>query len=91
MSETIIAPTEELVEETQTEEPRTHIINPPMNLHIWQSWMDTQDIVNIARVRGIEIVALCGHRFVPRKNPEEYKACDACIEIAGLLMRSEGE
>lgn len=72
-------------------ETRTHIINPPMNLHIWQIGMETQEIVDIARATGQEVVALCGYRWVPKRNPEKYPACDECIRIAGDIMRSRGE
>lgn len=70
---------------------RAHIVNPPLNTHIWRPGMEAQDVVDIARVRQIEIVALCGHRFIPKHNPDKYDACEPCIKIAGDIMREEGE
>lgn len=72
-------------------EGKAHIVNPPNNLHIWRIGMTTQDIVDIARVRGLEVVALCGYRWIPRKDPDAYPACEACFKIAQLLMASNGE
>lgn len=69
----------------------THIINPPANTHIWKPGMNSQDIVDIARATGQTVTALCGKTWVPSRNPEQHPACDTCIEIAGELMRSNGE
>lgn len=70
---------------------KTHIVNPPKNLHIWQPGMEAQEIVNIARFTGQEVVALCDYRWVPKHNPEKFDICQACMDIAGELMRSKGE
>ena len=79
-------------EETNDPNARTHIVNPPMNGHIQQGvFMTAQEIVNKARFLGLEVVALCGYRWVPKHNPEKYDACEACMKIAGILMNQEGE
>lgn len=70
---------------------RTHIVNPPNNLHIWEPGMTAQEIVDIARTRGFPVTALCGYTWVPKRNPEKYDACEECVRIAGELMRSMGE
>ena len=76
-----------VVEEPQVETPKMrHIIIPPANLHIFLPWMRSQDIVDIARVRGLEVVALCGHRWVPRHNPANLPTCDDCVRIAGEIL-----
>lgn len=73
-------------------EHRTHIVNPPDNPHLWTVYsMTAQDIVDIARTAGAKIKALCGYEFVPKANPEKYDACQACMDIAGELMRAKGE
>lgn len=70
---------------------RTHIVNPPMNYHIQKGqYLTPQQIVDIARLSGLEVVALCGYRWVPKHNPEKFDICDTCIKIAGQLIR-EGE
>jgi len=79
-------------EEDDDPNRKTHIINPAMNLEIQRQFgrMETpQEIVNTARAFGVEIVALCGHRLIPVHNPENYDACEACMQIAGDIMRSE--
>lgn len=70
---------------------RTHIVNPPANTHIWVPGMRMQDVVDMARLHGLEVIALCGYKFIPKHNPEVYPACEPCIKIAGELMREAGE
>lgn len=70
---------------------RTHIVNPPNNPHIWQPGMEAQDVVDIARTTGQEITALCGYTWVPKRDPEKFDICDACMKIAGDIMREMGE
>jgi len=70
---------------------RTHIVNPPMNQHIWKPGMRAQDIVDTARLLGEEIQALCGYIFVPKHNPEKFDACEACLQVAGALIRGINE
>jgi DUF3039 family protein len=84
--------TEELVPYEDTDDGadhRAHIVNPPMNLHIWKPGMEGQDIVDLARLTGEEITALCGFKFVPKRNPDKYKACDPCLKIAGHILSME--
>ena len=71
----------------------THIINPPMNSYHswWVPSLNAQEIVNIARVFGEEVTALCGYRWVPKRNPENYPPCQQCFKIAEQLMAAEGE
>jgi hypothetical protein len=71
-----------------------HIVRPADNEHIFPFVMTGkyptgQDIVDIAMVRKIEIIALCGHQWVPSKSIEGRDTCNACIEVAGLI-RSGG-
>lgn len=67
-----------------------HIINPPNNIHIWRKGMSAQDIVDIARVKGLEVKALCGAEFVPTRNPEDVKqTCNACLDIAGMIQNGD--
>lgn len=97
MTQTIseIAPTTTLdvipYEETDDPNIRVHIVNPPNNLHIWRPGMSSQDIVDLARFKGIEVFALCGYRFVPKHNPDKPDACETCMRIAGDIMRGAGE
>lgn len=71
---------------------RTHIVNPAMNGHIQGGvFMTAKEIVNQARFLGVEVVALCNYRFVPKSNPEKYDVCLTCMKVASALMRSVGE
>lgn len=69
----------------------THIVSPPENPHIFTPGMEAQDIVNLARYTGQEVVALCGYKWVPKHNPDKYDACQRCMDIAGAIMRNLGE
>lgn len=80
-----------LLSEPPPKNAKAHIVNPPSNTHIWRPGMTAQDIVDIARVRQIEITALCGYRWIPQQAPDDLDACDTCFEIAGILMRENGE
>lgn len=70
---------------------RTHIVSPPENMHIWQEGWNAQDIVNHARMHGLEVTALCGYKWVPVHNPEKFEACKACFDIAGQIMQGLGQ
>lgn len=78
-------------EEDNDPKRRTHIINPPSNLHIWKPGMSTQDVVDIARFYDLEVIALCGYTWIPKHNPEKYDVCEPCFKIAGDLMRGANE
>lgn len=80
-------------EETNDPNHRTHIINPAMNLDIQHQFgrmEDPQEIVDIARLFGLEITALCGFKLIPVNNPESYDACEACMKIVSEVWSSEG-
>lgn len=70
---------------------KTHIVNPPLNQHIWIPGMTAQEIVDIARNTEQPVKALCGYTWVPKRNPEKYPACDSCVRIAHDLMRGQSE
>lgn len=76
-------------EEPTTPNTRAHIINPPKNTHIWQPGMETQEIADIARMTGQEVVALCGHRWVPRHDPAALDVCEACLDLAQRMIAGE--
>lgn len=38
-----------------------------------------------AYVFGQEVIALCGHTFVPTRDPEKFPLCPKCKEIADSL------
>lgn len=40
-----------------------------------------QAVVTEARIYGLEVEALCGHRWVPERDPRNYPICQACKEL----------
>ncbi len=78
-------------EEPTDANTKTHYVNPPMNLHIWRDGMTTQELVDIARATGQEIVALCGYRWVPKHDPDKLDVCEQCVKIAAQMMAEDDE
>lgn len=70
---------------------RTHIVNPPNNIHIWRPGMEMKELVSIARMTGQKVRALCGYEWVPKHNPEKYDVCEPCMREAQRLMAERGE
>lgn len=71
----------------------THIIRPWENLALvgGNTSASAQDIVDLARISGKEVVALCGYRWVPVRNPEKHPVCQSCMDLAGAIMRDLGQ
>lgn len=70
----------------------THIVRPTDNPHLDDAAdpnITGQDIVDMARLIGAEVTALCGYKFIPKHNPDKYPACQRCFDIAGLIMSGE--
>ena len=38
---------------------------------------------------GEEVEALCGHRFIPTREPYQYPVCDACKAALNALSEAE--
>lgn len=77
-------------EEDNNPDVRTHIINPEMNSHIYEPGMKAKDIVEIARLTGVEVVALCNYRWVPKRNPDKYPVCEKCMAEAYKYIQEAG-
>lgn len=81
-------PTDQVLEYENTDprkEYKAHLINEAGNTHIWQPGMTAQDVVDLARLRGIMLFALCGYTFVPKHDPDNLPACEKCFEIAAQI------
>lgn len=78
--------------DSQDGEHFAHIVNPAMNLDIQRQYgkMDARQIVDTARFLGIEIIALCTKKFVPKHDPGPLPACEKCMEIAGMIIQEDG-
>lgn len=57
-----------------------HIINCPSNKESSEAW------ITEARIYGLEVTALCGHKFIPERNPENKKVCDPCLDLAERIL-----
>lgn len=61
--------------ETETESPnQAHIVDRGDDPR------PATTIVLEARIYGLPLTALCGHIFVPSRNPEDLPACPKCLE-----------
>lgn len=69
---------------------KKHVVNPPSNLHIWKPGMEAQDVVDYARIHGVEVTALCGAKFIPTRNPSDVQeTCDPCLDIMSKILSEE--
>jgi len=50
-----------------TDEDRTHIV--------------TRDELERSRRTGEAVIAFCGKKWVPRRNPDNYPLCPACVKV----------
>ncbi len=58
-----------------TGKPRlAHIVKP-------KNGRSGADLVMEARVYGTEVEALCGHRWVPQRDPKQYPVCPECARL----------
>ena len=47
-----------------------------------------QDIVR-SNVEGVEVMALCGKKWIPNRDPDRYPICPTCKEIMSALRGAE--
>lgn len=74
-------------EDDATGEARAHIVRPEENGQRYD--LSGQDIVDLARLNRTEVVALCGHRFIPTHDPAPALACEPCVDVAAAIMKGE--
>lgn len=60
--------------------------DPDVTAHI----VYPKDKVTEAYVLGFPVEALCGHLFVPSKDPKNKPVCQACLDIWKQMGREEG-
>lgn len=60
-------------------EHRAHIVKRPDDRDSAEAW------VTEARVMGLEVEALCGHRWVPGRDPQKYPVCEVCRDILARM------
>lgn len=59
---------------------RSHIVNCPPDKESTAAWLTE------ARVFSLEVTALCGHRWVPQRDPLRFPICEACVEAANIII-----
>ena len=50
-------------------------------------YVKKDDIVR-ANVEGVPVMALCGKKWIPNRDPSRYPVCPTCKEIKALLFGS---
>ena len=50
--------------------------------------VSAQAVVDAARAQGTPVTALCGHRWVPSRNPDDHPVCKACLAVLDAIRRS---
>jgi len=61
-------------------------VDEPLQAHIvWPKHKVTE-----AYILGIPVAALCGHMFVPSRDPKNRPVCQSCLKIFKALGNKEG-
>lgn len=63
-----------------------HVVRPIENAHIDIDGVKMEGLVDLARMQGTFLVALCGYRWTPKRNPTKYPTCPACLERVEEIM-----
>lgn len=58
---------------------RDEIGNDPDNVAHYVDQRKDQDVTT-AIIEGTELIALCGHRWVPSRDPKKLPVCQPCVE-----------
>lgn len=58
----------------------THMVNCPPDKESTEAW------ITEARVFGLVVTALCGHQWVPSRDPQRYPVCPECVEAANIII-----
>jgi len=65
---------------TQDHSKLTHIVDCPDEEDNAQAW------VNRAKAEGLELTALCGHKWIPESEPVLHPICQTCMDIAQIRL-----
>ena len=64
----------------QDKSKASHYVRCPPDKDSAEAW------VFEARVHGLTVEALCGHRWVPESDPIRHPLCQACIDRAQAIL-----
>jgi len=59
---------------------KSHMIYTPFDKQSSEAWIAE------ARTERLEVEALCGHKFIPDRDPLAHPICEPCIEVAGIIV-----
>lgn len=59
---------------------KAHMIYHPADMPSGEAWIAK------ARAEQLEVEALCGHKFVPERDPMAHPLREPCIEVAGIIV-----
>lgn len=69
---------------------RSHYVRPADNgVRSGDDPTTARDIVDLARLGGYEVVALCGYRWIPQADPKKHPICEACIDVGAAILGGE--
>jgi len=71
-----------------TERTTETVVTPPTSdgdHERFAHYVDKADIVR-SNVEGVPVVALCGKRWIPNRDPDRYPVCPTCMEIRKALF-----
>jgi hypothetical protein len=67
---------------------KAHIVDYLGNIRmneIFGVCVTASEIVQTARMLGLEVLALCGHTWVPVRNPDDKDTCEKCLTIWKMM------
>lgn len=68
--------------------------NPIMSHIVSKKDDDTRTVQAIlmeARINGTAVEALCGHVFVPSRDPQKYPPCQKCVDLVEFDAQFYGD
>lgn len=74
----------DLVELVSTDDP-----NNAAHIVLETEGKTAHELVLEARIYGTPVEALCGHRWVPQRDPKNFPVCEGCLEIYQASVKPE--
>lgn len=80
---------ETLPVETPPETDEVTETGPPVMAHIVKTKRGENAAAKVleARINGTPVEALCGHVWVPSRDPKQYPLCQACKQVYDMYRR----
>lgn len=76
---------EAILHDVDIDDPiKSHMIYHPAEMPSGEAWLAK------ARAERLEVEALCGHKFIPERDPLAHPICEPCIDAAGIIIADLG-